>query len=206
MHNHNLKAKYRDTINFSANYSTYSNNAIKRVIAMVTITFLVAACTGIPKGVDPIDDFQVDRYLGTWYEIARLDHSFERGLSNVTAEYSLKKDGGITVLNKGFSKEKQEWKTAEGKAYFVGNKDTGHLKVSFFGPFYSSYIIFKLDKTGYQYAYIAGYNTDYLWLLARTPTVSEEVKNDFKKTSSSLGFNTGELIFVDQSSASSPAK
>lgn len=175
-------------------------------ISISIIAMLLVACTGIPKGIDPIDDFKVDRYLGTWYEIARLDHSFERGLSQVTAEYSLREDGGITVLNKGFSKEKQKWKTAEGKAYFVSDKDTGHLKVSFFGPFYSSYIIFKLDKDSYQHAYIAGYSRDYLWLLARTPTVSEEIKKDFIKTSSTLGFNAEELIFVNQSSADPLAK
>ena len=171
-----------------------------RNLLIAATTLLLTACTGIPDGIRAIDEFQINQYLGTWYEIARLDHSFERGLSNVTAEYTLKDDGGVKVINKGYSKEKKAWKTAEGKAYFVGDKNTGHLKVSFFGPFYGSYIIFKLDKPGYQYAYIASYSKDYLWLLARTPTVSEAILNDFITTSRSLGFNTNELIFVEQAS------
>ena len=98
----------------------------------------------------------MERYLGKWYEIARLDHSFERGLSRVTAEYSLRDDGGLRVLNRGYAAADGEWSTAEGKAYFVRERDVGYLKVSFFGPFYGSYVIFELDDADYQYAFIAG--------------------------------------------------
>lgn len=125
----------------------------------------------MPENVEPVDEFEVDRYLGRWYEIARLDHSFEKGLSQVTATYSPRKDGGIKVINRGYSAEKQQWKEAEGKAYFVGSNDEAYLKVSFFGPFYGSYVVFELDKKDYQYAFISGPDNDYLWLLARTPNV-----------------------------------
>ena len=156
-------------------------------------------CTGSPKGVYPVKTFQLPEYLGSWYEIARLDHSFERGMSSVTATYSMRDDGGVKVLNKGFKEDSQEWGEAEGKAYFVDSSDVGHLKVSFFGPFYGSYIIFELDTLDYQYAFVSGMNTDYLWLLARTPKVSDELIEHFVKSASALGFDTEQLIFVDQS-------
>lgn len=152
----------------------------------------------MPEGIVPVKNFNVSRYLGKWYEIARLDHSFERGLSNVTAEYELRSDDGINVINRGFLAEENKWKVAEGKAYFVGSRDEGHLKVSFFGPFYGSYIIFDLDQENYQYAFVSGYNTSYLWLLSRTPTVSEDVKKRFVEKSKELGFDTNALIFTEQ--------
>lgn len=155
----------------------------------------------MPEGVVPVKNFNVSRYLGKWYEIARLDHSFERGLSNVTAEYELRSDDGINVINRGFLAEENKWKVAEGKAYFVGSRDEGHLKVSFFGPFYGSYIIFDLDQENYQYAFVSGYNTSYLWLLSRTPTVSEDVKKRFVEKSKELGFDTNVLLFTEQNLA-----
>lgn len=155
----------------------------------------------MPEGVVPVKNFNVSRYLGKWYEIARLDHSFERGLSNVTAEYELRSDDGINVINRGFLAEENKWKVAEGKAYFVGSRDEGHLKVSFFGPFYGSYIIFDLDQENYQYAFVSGYNTSHLWLLSRTPTVSEDVKKRFVEKSKELGFDTNALLFTEQNLA-----
>lgn len=152
----------------------------------------------MPENVSPVENFDLNKYLGKWYEIARLDHSFERGLSQVTANYSVKSDGGIAVLNRGFSEEKGEWKEAEGKAYFVGSNTEGYLKVSFFGPFYGSYVVFELDDDGYQYAFVSGPNTDYLWLLARTPKVAPEVLQKFLAMSKERGFITDEVIWVKQ--------
>lgn len=157
---------------------------------------LLSACVRLPAGVEPVTDFEPDRYLGTWYEIARLDHSFERGLSHVTAEYSKRDDGGIRVLNRGYSAEDDEWKDAEGKAYFVESEEVAHLKVSFFGPFYSSYAVFELEPD-YQYAWVAGNNTNYLWLLARSPKVDQAVIDAFVGRAADLGFDTDELIFVN---------
>ena len=158
---------------------------------------VLISCTGIPEGVAPVKNFDETRYLGKWYEIARLDHSFERGLSKVTAEYALRSDGGIDVINRGFSAAENKWKEANGKAYFVGARNEGRLKVSFFGPLYGSYIVYELDQKDYQYAFISGYNTSYLWLLSRTPTVSKEVKEQFINKSKELGFNTDNLIFAE---------
>lgn len=162
------------------------------------VLFLLTGCLGTPDNIEPVTEFELKQYLGTWYEIARLNHSFERGLERVSANYSLREDGGIRVLNKGFSSRDNAWREAEGKAYFVKADDTGHLKVSFFGPFYSSYVIFELDQSDYQYAFVSGYNKSYLWLLARTPQVSDTLKQRFINQAQQLGFNVDELIFVSQ--------
>jgi len=169
-----------------------------RLWAGICLSLLLGACTGLPEGVRPVGGFELDRYLGKWYEIARLDHSFERGLSRVTAEYSMRGDGGVHVVNRGFAAEKGEWDEAQGRAYFVESPDLGYLKVSFFGPFYGSYIVFELDREGYQYAFVSGPDTSYLWLLARTPTVSDDVLQRFIDRSKSLGFDTEAIILVDQ--------
>ena len=169
-----------------------------RIICVFLIFLLAAGCTGLPEGIEPVKGFELDRYLGKWYEIARLDHSFERGLKMVTAEYSMRPDGGIKVLNKGYSTEDKKWKEAEGKAYFVREKDEGYLKVSFFGPFYGSYVIFELDKEEYQYAFVTSASKSYLWLLSRTPEVSQKLIEQFEKRAKKLGFKTDELIYVEQ--------
>lgn len=171
---------------------------------MIGLVVLLTGCVSIPEGIEPVNDFQAERYLGKWYEIARLDHSFERGMQQVTAEYSLRDDGGIKVLNRGFIESKQEWKEAQGKAYFVEDQQTGYLKVSFFGPFYGSYIIFDLDQD-YQYSLVSGPDKSYLWLLSRTPTLSAELQARLVEKMSELGFATDQLIFVDQSSNLNPA-
>jgi len=170
----------------------------------VLSTLVLSACTGAPEKVTPVSGFELDRYLGKWYEIARLDHSFERGLSHISANYSMREDGGVRVINQGFSAEEGEWQQAEGKAYFVESADQGYLKVSFFGPFYGSYIVFELDQENYQYAFISGPDTDYLWLLSRTPEVSDALKQRFIAEAAKRGFATDELIFPDQKAASKP--
>jgi apolipoprotein D and lipocalin family protein len=150
----------------------------------------------MPPTVTPVADFKLDRYLGKWYEIARLDHSFERGLSKVTAEYSLRPDGSVRVLNRGYSEAAKAWKEAEGKALFVQGPDRGHLKVSFFGPFYGSYVVFDLDQQNYQFSMISGPNTSYLWILARQPDLPQDVKARLVAKAAAAGFDTGKLIFV----------
>lgn len=161
---------------------------------------LVSGCVGMPEGVTPVQGFELNRYLGRWYEVARLDHSFERGLTHVTADYSVREDGGVRVLNRGYSDEKNEWRLAEGKAYFVKTPDLGYLKVSFFGPFYGSYVIFELDQKNYTHAVVSGSNKSYLWILARTPEIEPELKNTLIAKAAALGFDTSKLIFPDQKS------
>ena len=167
-------------------------------LVSVTLVCMLSACTGMPDKVTPVTGFDVDRYLGTWYEIARLDHSFERGLVRVTADYSLREDGGLQVINRGFDSGAQRWKKADGKAYFIGAKDVGRLKVSFFGPFYGSYNIIALDKQDYRYAMVCGPNTQYLWILSREPALDERILERLLEKASTLGFDTGSLIYVKQ--------
>ena len=102
------------------------------------------------------------------------------------------------MVNRGYDAKAGKWKESVGKAYFVEDESLGYLKVSFFGPFYGSYIVFELDNEQYQHAFISGPNTSYLWLLSRTPTVSEEVMGLFLGRAEALGFGTDELIFVEQ--------
>ncbi|RXJ74162.1 lipocalin [Veronia nyctiphanis] len=169
---------------------------MKKFLTFISAS-LLSGCLGMPEKVSPIDSFELDRYLGKWFEIARLDHSFERGLSQVTATYSVRPDGGVKVINRGFSNKDNEWQEAEGKAYFVNTESEGYLKVSFFGPFYGSYVIFELEEN-YQYAFISGPDTDYLWLLSRTPHVSQDILDKFVAQAKSRGFDTDALIYVDQ--------
>lgn len=157
----------------------------------------LTGCVGHPVGVSPVQGFELERYLGKWYEIARLDHSFERGLERVTAEYSLRDDGGLRVINRGFDPAQGRWKEAEGRAYFVRRSDEGYLKVSFFGPFYGAYVVFELDPEEYRYAFVSGPNESYLWLLARTPQIDDQLRERFLERARQSGFDTGGIIFVD---------
>jgi apolipoprotein D and lipocalin family protein len=164
----------------------------------LVVSALLTGCVGIPENVTPVDNFDINRYLGTWYEIARLDHSFERELTKVTADYRPGKDGGITVLNRGFSPGKNRWKQTEGKAYFIGDPTVGRLKVSFFGPFYGAYNIIELDRENYQYALVCGPDTSYLWILARDSGIDPETVSRLVSKAASLGFDTDRLIYVEQ--------
>ena len=166
---------------------------------LLTLLLLLTSCTGIPNDIKPVEPFELQRYLGTWYEIARLDHSFERGLNQITANYTLRDDGGVKVINRGYSQDEKKWKEAEGKAYFVDGTNTGYLKVSFFGPFYGSYIVFELDKEGYNYALISGPDKSYFWILARQPQLEPELLQRLIAKAKSLGFATENLIMVDHS-------
>ena len=172
-----------------------STTTFKYLSFSLLILTALSACTGMPEGVEPVTGFDKSRYLGTWHEIARLDHSFERDLVDVTAEYSLRDDGAVRVINSGTDSETGERKVAEGHAKFVGDDGTAHLKVSFFGPFYGSYIVFELDPD-YRYAFVAGYNTNYLWLLARETNISEDIRKRFTDRAGDLGFAVDDLVWL----------
>jgi len=169
------------------------------IFAAVTAAFLVTACSTPtpPKGVTVVQNFDTQRYLGKWYEIARFDHRFERGLERVTATYSLRDDGGLTVINRGYNPDRGKWQESVGKAYFTGDPRTASLKVSFFGPFYGGYNIISLDKE-YRHALVCGPDRDYLWILSRTPTISAEVKEKMLADATRQGFEVNKLIWVDQ--------
>jgi len=157
--------------------------------------FAFSSCSSIPKGVSAVQSFEKEKYLGKWYEIARMDFRFERNLNNTTAEYSVNEDGSIRVDNRGYNYMTKEWKQAIGKAKFVGNPNVAMLKVSFFGPFYSGYNVIALDHA-YKYALIAGKNLDYLWILSRDTTIPDDIKQDYLKVAEDLGYMTSELIWV----------
>ncbi|MBF0120976.1 MAG: lipocalin family protein [Desulfobacterales bacterium] len=168
---------------------------MKRLLIIFKIFFIIG-CVKIPENVKPVSNFNLEKYLGKWYEIARLDHSFEKGLTRVTAYYSLLNNGGVKVINRGYSAKENSWKEAEGKAFFVKEPEQGYLKVSFFGPFYGSYIIFELDHNNYQYALVCGPDKSYLWILARETSIKTDIKNTLIKKAAELGFETNKLIFV----------
>ena len=167
-------------------------------LSVITATLLSVACSVTPpKDVKIVDNFQLPRYLGTWYEIARLDHSFERGLDNVTANYSPRDDGGVKVINRGYNAKKQQWQESIGKAYFIGSPQQASLKVSFFGPFYGGYNVIDLDDA-YQHALIAGPNREYLWILSRTPTIDNQTRDRSVSVAKHYGFPVEELIWLKQ--------
>ncbi|MFO1406762.1 MAG: lipocalin family protein [Steroidobacteraceae bacterium] len=158
---------------------------------------LVAACGQIPDGLQPVGGFDPGQYLGTWYEIARLDHGFERGLTRVTATYTARPDGGIDVVNRGYDPAGGEWREARGRARFVGPRDVASLEVSFFGPFYGGYNVIDLDP-GYTIALVAGPTRGYLWILARSPAPPRPEVERLVARARSLGFDTDSLVYVDQ--------
>ena len=159
---------------------------------LACLTLLVSGCTSAPAGITPVQNFDLQGYLGTWYEIARLDHSFERGLSDVRADYALLPDGAISVRNSGYGAE--GWEVAEGRALPVGDPSVGHLKVSFFGPFYGAYVIFALDLDA-GWALVSGPNRDFLWLLARSPDLPLEERSSALALAEGAGFEVSALIF-----------
>ena len=172
---------------------------MKKLFVLLILTdALLTGCTGIPDGVTAIDGFEINRYLGTWYEIARLDHRFERGLNNISATYTLREDGGINVLNRGWNQADNKWEQAEGKAYFVEQPNKGRLKVSFFGPFYGGYNIIELDKKDYSYSMITGPDRSYFWILSRTKQLPKATLDALIEKAKQLGFATDKLIFVNQ--------
>ena len=165
---------------------------------LISMLALLSGCTGHPDGVQPVVNFDLNRYLGVWYEIARLDHRFERGLSHVSATYTLQEDGGVAVLNRGFDKSTGKWQEAKGKAYFIGQPTVASLKVSFFGPFYGGYHVIDIDKDHYSYALVCGPSRSYLWILARARTLDQPTLDHLIATANKAGFDTAGLIYVEQ--------
>lgn len=153
-----------------------------------------ATAVTIPKGAVAVRPFYVDKFLGKWYEIARMDYKFERNLSNVTANYTLRKDGAIKVDNRGYDYTKNKWKESIGKAKFVRDGDLGRLKVSFFGPFYAGYNVIAIDRE-YKYALIAGNNLQYLWILSRETSIPGQVKANYLLKAQELGYETDALVW-----------
>ena len=161
----------------------------------IITTSMLFSCSTIPKGVTAIHEFDKTKYLGKWYEIARLDFKFERNLNNTTAEYSTNTNGTIKVVNKGYNTKNDKWQSATGKAKFVKDENLAMLKVSFFGPFYAGYNVIAIDKE-YKYALIAGKNLKYLWILSRDTTIPKETKIKYLELAQSVGFKINDLVWV----------
>jgi apolipoprotein D and lipocalin family protein len=173
-------------------------SAIRSAIIALFFALTLAACsTAPPEGLRPVTSFDINRYLGQWYEIARLDHSFESGMSDVNATYQLQDDGSVKVINRGYDTQRQAWKEAIGRALFVGDSSTASLKVSFFGPFYGGYHVIALDQQNYRWSLVAGPDRDYLWILSRDKTLPAEVREQLLSQARALGFATDKLIWVD---------
>jgi len=168
----------------------------KLISSALLLTTVFLGCTGVPKGLRPVSQFDGQRYMGKWYEIARLDHSFERGLTNVSASYALDNDGVISVTNRGYNEKTDKWKRIEGRVQFIGENTVGSLKVSFFGPFYGGYHVIALDKVNYSYAMVAGPNRSYLWILSRSTSLDEPILSNLTDKAAELGFDTSNLIAV----------
>ncbi|KEY18891.1 lipocalin family protein [Kaistella antarctica] len=170
--------------------------AIPVAVGIVGLAFLSSCAVGIPKGATAVQNFDSQKYLGKWYEIARFDFRFERGLNNVTATYSMKDNGNIKVDNKGYNFEKKKWSESIGEAQFVDNYNVARLKVSFFKPIWAGYNVIDMDEN-YKYALVAGNNLDYLWILSREKTIPQEYKERFLEKAESIGYDTSKLIWVE---------
>jgi len=173
------------------------------LIVVIGIIILFNSCASIPQKAKPVENFEVNRYLGTWYEVARFDFRFEKDLDNTSANYTLDKKGNVIVLNSGYNFVKKKWSKADGLAKFRGDKNIAALKVSFFGPFYSGYNVIALDEN-YQYALIAGKNLDYLWILSRTKELPDEIKTEYLKIAEEIGYDTSRLIWVKHDKDDNP--
>lgn len=169
----------------------------KKLMAGAATLASVACSTSAPDNVHVVEGFETQRYLGQWYEIARLNHPFEQGLEQVTATYSPRDDGGLKVVNRGYDPQKQRWKESTGKAYFTGPPQRAALKVSFFGPFYGGYNVISLDPD-YRYALVCGPNRHYLWILSRTPQLESAKKQQLVEEARQAGFDVDKLIWVKQ--------
>lgn len=170
---------------------------------LLMATVLLSGCLAPPRGITPVTPFVLERYLGTWHELARLDHRFERGLTRVSAQYVLRDDGAVTVINRGYRAAEGTWDEARGLARFQGERDTGSLKVSFFGPFYGGYHIARLDPD-YQWSLVIGPSRDYFWILSRQQVIPEAAYQQLVAQAAELGIDTRQLIRIMPKAAEAP--
>lgn len=177
-------------------YLLFGGDEMKALIFLLTFAVALTGCSSKAMTIEPVQDFSLNEYLGSWYEIARIDFRYEENMDNTSAEYSLNSDGTVKVVNRGYDYVKKKWKESVGKAKFRGDSSVGALKVSFFGPFYSEYNIIALDDE-YKYALVAGKNDDYLWILSRDKTLSDEIEKRYLEVAIEAGFDPARLIWVE---------
>lgn len=163
-------------------------------IALLTVESLSVKAGDVPT----VSHLDLNRFMGEWYEIARYNHSFERGLVGVTAKYSFRPDGKIQVINSGFKGSLQgEFKCTEGKAKQPDPRDPGKLKVAFFLFFYADYYVMEMDPE-YRWALIGSSSKKYLWILSRTPRLPQETLDGILKLAVKRGYDTSKLLFIEQ--------
>lgn len=167
------------------------------VLCMAALVGALGACssTSPPPGITAVTPFALARYEGRWYEVARLDHAFERGMTDVSATYQGQADGTVRVINRGFDTGRNDWRQSVGKAVFTGDAQTASLKVSFFGPFYGGYHVAALD-VDYQWALVVGPDRSYGWILSRTKLLAPALREQLIARASALGIDTQALIWV----------
>lgn len=164
---------------------------MSRLLAFLMSAFFVLSCNEKEKPLPVVDSLDISRYMGTWYEIARLPNSFEKGLQNISATYTLRDDGKVSVLNQGYD-EMGKLKKANGIAKVPDKAEPAKLKVSFFRPFYGKYWVMALDPE-YQYALVGHPNRQYLWFLSREPNLSDEIFQKLAVQAAQQGFDTSRL-------------
>jgi apolipoprotein D and lipocalin family protein len=165
---------------------------MKNLTTTIILLLMTISCNRNKLISKPVQNFDINKYLGTWYEIARTDNKFEKGCTNVSAEYTMRSDGGINVINRCNVGDKS--KKASGRGYFRNAKNIGSLKVAFFWPFYGNYNVIYIDKD-YQYALVDGGSLDYLWILSKTKTIPQEQKSQMLNIAKENGFNVDNLIY-----------
>lgn len=169
---------------------------MRRILGLIILMLFVSSCVEVPDGITPVKNFKVKRFMGTWYEIARLDHPFERGMKSVTANYSIDREGEITIQNSGYMAKQSKWRYSEAKASLVDKKNVGFLKVSYIWPFYDAYVVFKLEPD-YDYVFVCGKDRSFLWLLSRTQYIDRDIIDEFEEEAKKLGFDTSALIYTN---------
>ena len=196
-----LKAELQRLSPTSTNHTVSTTHTtalgILGLLAIAGTFFYANRSPRIPSGIHPVKDFNIDRYLGKWYEIARIDHSFEKGLQRTQAEYSRLSNGNILVTNRGYNPQRNEWRIAHGKARPTISTDIAALKVSFFGPFYSGYNVVALDDE-YRWAMVLGSTLDYFWILSRTPSLPQGVQERLMHQAQQLGVDIHNVLWVHQ--------
>lgn len=185
-------------------YRTHRRSPWPIALGAVAVGALLAltACSSVraPSGVKAVEQFNVDRYAGHWYELARIDHRFEKGLVNTSAHYSRSDDGSVKVVNRGYDPVKDSWREAEGRAQFIDAPSTASLKVSFFGPFYGGYHVVALDED-YRWSMVVGSSLDYLWILSRTTTLPDGVRERLLAKAEALGVDVSKILWIPQTDA-----
>lgn len=173
----------------------------RNVFALLFLTLGFVSCAQKQSNLDltTVKEFDINRYLGKWYEIGRFDHSFERGMVGTTAMYSLKDDGTIRVVNSGYKNGFDgKLKEAVGKGKFADKNNPAKLKVAFFLWFYGAYNILELDQENYSYALIGSNSDKYLWILSRTPKLKNEDMEFLLRRAKERGYDTSKIIWVEQ--------